>query len=317
MITTLRESDAMHGVLVPPQMMKYWADIIDAPTYVVSDDHNQINFAIMEFSFGKFAVGMPYMGYGCMPDRYIPHLLDEMEDIARAEGCLAMSVGTHPLSVQPHHTYPGFYTQDNFCQISELDVHPVKKLSHHRRMAFQNEISKLPEEYFIDTSPSAAVFDQWLDVYKSRCADQGATPFPDWFFVNYYITSGFSDIEFWVVRSRDEVLGGAFIAIGEGIADYGTSAFTTASRKYNPTTHLLDALFTHLIGRGIKYFNWQSSKSRNDGTYLYKRRWGAEEYNHCYLSKPLVDIDEITSIPLETVKEEANGCYILPYGVWG
>lgn len=65
------------------------------------------------------------------------------------------------------------------------------------------------------------------------------------------------------------------------------------------------------------WFNWQSSKSRNDGTYLYKRRWGAEEYNHCYLSKPLVDIDEITSIPLETVKEEANGCYILPYGVWG
>lgn len=322
--------------LIPPQLCSYWSSVLDSDdraTYVVYDiEHGvikeQLNFCVMKFSFGKVLVSMPYMGYGCCfsagNEQHAKDIFTALTRFAREEGCLSMTVCTHPLATLPIESTRSIFDYDfqrsNFCQVSELDAHPFNKMNHHRRMAFQNESSKLHKRCpaaFIDPAPSEDVFAEWFDVYKSRYNDLGGAAFPDWFFYNYYQASKMTDdIEFCVVRTDDEVLGGVFFAVGKGIVDYGTSAFTTASRDLSPTTHLLDLAFHHFMFRGVRYFNWQSSPEIDGGVFNYKKQWGALTKTHYYLIKLLAGVGEITSTPLDVVKKEAAGCYILPYEMW-
>ena len=322
--------------LIPPQLCPYWANILDSDTitcyviYVEDKDviKDQLNFSIIKSSIGNFLISMPYIGYGCCFDvvnkKYLGKLFSELEKFALENDCLTMSICTHPLASLPFNAYKEVFdysfSYKNFCQISELDMHPLLKLKHHRRMAFNNEISKIGKEseYFIDTKPSEDTFEEWLEVYNARFRELKGHPLSYWFYNNYYKESRINDkIDFWVLRSESTVLGGAFFSIGKYIVDYGTSAFISEYRTLYPTTYLLNSYFEKMIEQGILYFNWQSSPSKGSGVYNYKRRWGAKEYEHYYFSKNLVDISEIISIPLSKIKRELAGCYVLPYTLWG
>ncbi|NQE45227.1 hypothetical protein C5S31_04295 [ANME-1 cluster archaeon GoMg2] len=321
--------------LIPPQLSGWWAKIIDSVVrkgYVICvcdadviKEH--LNFYIMKCSFGNFLISMPYIAYGSCFDvankKYLSKLFSELEKFALENDCLAMSICTHPFASLPFDVYHDVFNYSfyykNFCQISELDVHPLLKLTHKRRMAFRNEISKIEKDsdYFIDTNPDEDTFNKWVEVYNRRFQELGGIPLPKWFYLNYYKESQTNDKnDFWVLRNDSVVLGGIFCSTGENIVDYGTSAFRSDYRKLYPTTFLLNSYFEKLIKEGIRYFNWQSSPSKGGGVYNYKMRWGAKEYEHYYFSKNLVDISEIIAIPLSKIKSELAGCYVLPYTLW-
>ena len=336
-IDRLKEFSSPRGkMLMPPQLSAYWAKILDSTTrtcYVIYAEDNgiireQLNFCIMKCSFGNFLISMPYIAYGSCFDvankKYLNKLFSELEKFALETDCLAMSICTHPLASLPfdayHDVFNYSFSYKNFCQISELDSPPLSKLTHKRRMAFRNEISKIEKDsdYFIDTNPDENTFNKWFQVYSERIQELGGNPLPKWFYFNYYKESQTNDkIDFWVLRNDSVVLGGIFCSIGKNIVDYGTSAFRSDYRKLYPTTFLLNRYFEKLIKEGIRYFNWQSSPYKAEGVYNYKKRWGAKDYEHYYFSKNLVDINEITAIPLSAIERELAGCYVLPYTLWG
>ena len=325
-IDKLEEYKLESGELTPPQLFPYWARILDKwDSYAISSKGQHLNFYIVETSFGKVLISMPYIGYGsCFTSTEgIKELFSDLEAFARDNDCLTMSVCTHPLATVPFDKYHDLFDYDysykNFCQISTIDKHPLESVSHKRRMAFNSEIARCSREgYIIDKHPDAEIYDQWLECYKSRVTDLDAIPFPDWFFDNYYRESQKDDkVDFWVVRDESTILGGIFCARGNNIVDYCTSAFKTEYRKLYPTTYILNEYFNDAVSRGIKYFNWQSSPVKNEGTYNFKKRWGAEEYEHYYFAKTLAPLENILEIPLQKIKKELVGCYMLPYSLWG
>jgi len=320
--------------IVPPQLSTYYANIIDSEldkTYVIYAEEKdivkeQLNFAIMKRSFGNFLVSMPYIGYGSCFDRknvrYLKDLFSELEQFALENNCLTMSVCTHSLSSLPFESYRSIfdysYYYKNICQISKIDIHPLLTMTHKRRMAFKNEISKIEKkpEYFIDKEPDKYIFEKWFEVYHKRFEDIGGIPTKKDIYIKYYNESRKNDkIDFWVLRSDSTLLGGIFFVVGKDIVDYDVSAFSTEYRKLYPATYMLNEYFKKMLDQGIRYFNWQGSGG-HEGVRNYKSRWGAEEYNHYYFSKNLVDIKEITSIPLSKIKNELTRCYVLPYSLW-
>jgi hypothetical protein len=271
---------------------------------------------------------MPYIAYGsCLEAEHcqvLRELFHSLEEFAIENNCLALSICTHPLSTvtvdRIHEYFDYTHAQKNFCQISKITGHPILSMNHHRRMAFSSEIARMNArpEFFIDKDPERNTFEAWYEIYKMRILDLGSKPLPHEFYVSYYQGSKTCEsINFWVVRSEYEVIGGVFITTGKNIADYGTSAFDTAYRHLYPTTFLLNAYFHEAIRNGTGYFNWQSSPDRAGGVFKYKQRWGAEVYEHYYLSKTLVDLKELTSIPLSAIRHELAGSYLLPFSLWG
>ena len=337
-VMPLRE---LHGNLskdlIPPQLGGYWADIIDSGTrtcfavlgYEGGSRKEQISFCVTKTTFGRFLFAMPFVGYGCCFDAVniplIREMMDKLEDVAKENDCLAMSLCTHPLSNLPsefHKTiWPGHqYAYENFCQVSELARgHPLNSLSHRDRMVFGAEIARLSKSGFsIESSPTQEDFFQWYAVYVKRFAEFGVTPLPKEMFARYLDESHGGNVDFWMAKSRQEgVIGGIIFTKGQGIVDYNISACDSEHRRFYATTSILNAYLTKCIEDGVRYFNWQSSPGRNSGTYRYKARWGGDEYTHHYLSKALAPLEQITSIPLRVLKSELPFCYVLPYSLWG
>ena len=324
----------MDKELVPPQLNPFYANFIDSDVdtcyTIYNEDKNnsrikeQLNFVLMKRPYGTFLVSMPYIGYGSCLDvnnkKHLKELFFELERFAVEHGCLTMSFCNHPLSNinfnDMKHVFGYSFSHNSTCQISFLDVHPLEKLSHKRRSAFKNEISKSVKAGFsIVKKPDRDMFNSWYDVYVSRFNDIDAVSNSKKFFLGLYNESVRNhDVDFWVVKDDNVVVGGVFFEKGKGIVDYTTSAFLTSYHKFFPTTFLLDNYFDSIIG-SMSYFNWQGSGG-NDGVFNYKRRWGAVCYDQFYYAKNLVPLKRITSIPLEIIKSDLFRCFVLPYSLW-
>lgn len=320
--------------IIPSQMYKHWANILDSKNKkcyasIIKDNGTiveQINFCMIKTSFGKFLVSMPYIGYGScffLENKTILKLLiDEVLKFAAENDCLNVSISTHPLSTLTFEDYRRIfdfnYSKTVDCQMSVVADHPLEEMNHKRRMAFKNEISKIEKsDAFIDKSPSDNIFEEWYKVYLDRFSDIGGMPNSRNFFKALHIISREShDVDFWVLRDDDLVIGGVIFEKGKGIIDYTTSAFRTEYRKQYPTTYVLNEYFKEMVKGERIFFNWQGSGG-NEGVKKYKKRWGAQDMQQSYLAKNLVPVEEILAIPLEKVKHELMRCFVLPYELWG
>jgi hypothetical protein len=248
----------------------------------------------------------------------------QLEQFAIENECLSLSISTHPLSTVPFDTHREFFDYEysfaNFCQMSDLIVHPFIGMNHHRKMAFKNEISKLSSrpEWYIDEHPSEELFKLWFNIYIEKMKLFGSIPLPYEFYYKYWRESlRHENIDFWIVTNGDDVMGGVFFAVGKNIVDYCTSLFDDKYSSLNPTTYLLNQYISMMVENGTQYFNWQSSPVRSGGVYNYKKRWGAKDYDHYYFSKVLRDLDDISAIPFDIIRNETAGHYVLPYSIWG
>ena len=109
------------------------------------------------------------------------------------------------------------------------------------------------------------------------------------------------------------VVGGTWVILNENIMDYYATAFRSEDRNGQPGNWIVHALLERARARGIQYFNWQSSPSRESGVYRFKARWGSMEGKHHYLTKITGDIGSFESIPLEVIKNQYQWHYLLPY----
>lgn len=316
--------------LVPPQLFSYWCRIFESAEYrpyVISSKRDgeikeTLSFVIIEKPFGRFLFSMPFIGYGCSFDREniedARAIVQALEELARKEDCLTMSIATHPLqSLDIGQVWDAPYRHRNHCQILELDRHPLEAMSGKRRKAVKNEMQYVlrRSNFTIDTDPDRETFDRWYEVYFKLCGEQRSVPQKKSLFEKYWEMSR-DKIDFWTLGNEEEVVGGIFCARGRGIVDYNTSAFDSRYKDLCCTTYVLGEYFDRLISQGVRYFNMQSSKRFEDGTYRYKERWGAKLFWHDIVSKSLVDLENVTSIPLEKVMKELPGCYVLPYSLW-
>jgi len=317
---------------IPPQLMSYWHHLFDddlSRPYVINAHDGdraieQINFVIMERPYGRFLFAMPFIGYGCYLN--IEHkeeasaILSVLEEFAISNDCLTMSVSTHPLQALRIDDMLDFpFVHHNHCQMLPIaGKHPFQRLSTKHRKSFRNEISHFRREsdLVVDREPTRAHFDMWYDVYLKLCGTHGTVPQTKELFLRYWEQSKVGNIDFWVLRNDDEVAGGIFCAKGRRIIDYNTSAFDPDLGKLSCTTVVLNEYFNHLLEEDVTFFNMQSSKRLGDGTYNYKRRWQPFLAWHDIYSKNLVEIDHIREIPLEAIKRDLPGCYVLPYEIW-
>jgi hypothetical protein len=270
---------------------------------------------------------LPYIAYGG------PHadtadvedaLLRRLREIAQELGADVVSVGTSPLltadrermytaALEPTHTF------ENPVQLQSLATHPLEQLSKKRRDAIESELRRGERAGLVAIDRlDDEQLGHWLDIYRTRYAEIGATPYPDEFHRQLHaraVPAGVAELRGVVDRHTGRLLGGIAFLVSHREATYFSSAFASDVRNLFPTTFLLNEAFHAYRARGVETFNWHSSPAAG-GVHAYKARWGASEHRHFYLAALLrSDIRLFERIPAE-VRRLFPLRFVLPFSAW-
>ncbi len=297
--------------------------------YILCYDWNKLTgflpYTIKETVIGSIINSNPYIGYGGTISKRSDIQVELFQTLIKhaiSQNMLALTISTPP--IQNDLDYDEIineikfdFIKPNFYQFARLDKHPIEILKAKRRAAIKNEIKKAMDANIkVNFHFDSLDFEKWQDIYLNRYFEIGAKPYPKYFFENIEERIFLNGKAILVsAKIKNELIGGILFLIGNGIADYFSSAFKTEYLHLNPTSYLLDESFQHLMKNGIELFNWQSSPNKG-GVYQYKKKWGAEEANHYYLTKLLVKPEKLSFLSLETVKKYFEGFYFLPYEYW-
>lgn len=263
---------------------------------------------------GTVVSSMPYIAYGGPfgDDAAVVPLIDALIEQAREAGASVVVVGTSPLTDNPSTLEAAFsptYRFENFCQVSSLETHPLATLSSSRRSALQRKIRAASHLHI----RRAEDIEAWLEIYRDRYDELGATPYPE----SFHRAAFESEVaELWCAYEGSRLVGGTLFMFSRPVVDFFSSAYASGDRSVAPTTAVLDAAMTSFVDRGARWLNWQSSPGRG-GVYEYKRRWGASERPSYYLSRVLdPDAPLLSATPAE-IRTQFPLRFVVPFSALG
>lgn len=321
---------------VIPQNMLYWESIFNGlnkykfETLIAIEDNmilDLISYVIYEGKFGNVMISLPLIGYGgfISTNKEIWNaLIKELEGIASLNKCTTLTMSTPVYRESLQDTYMEVFNPDyvynNFYQYSTFNgLNPLFMLEKKKRDKIKNSINKGAKITEIKILTRLEDWEEWIGIYNSRYKEIGAVAYPTEFFIKVFqkaCETQFKYIKLYGLFENDMLVGGILVTCSFKNADYFSSAFLTSKNYLNGTTITLNYIFNDLAERGFLKFNWQSSPGRL-GVYNYKKSWGANEGEHLYLVKVIGNPQNLLSIPLEMIKEEYKGMFILPYKLWG
>lgn len=320
--------------LIIPQHFPDWKLVFESMSgkfqYEILIAHKELEileilpFVIYNGLYGKIINSIPLIGYGgfVKQDTKIwSILIDKLIEIGKFNNCLSLTLSSPPYQENLINEYRNIILPDfefeNFYQFSILDEHPLKKLSKKRNSSFRSEINKAKKNNIvIKIGLTHEKWMQWYDLYSERYDEIGAVPYPREFFTAVYNEFAHTNrAKLYTAYYENRMIGGTLVLFGKKSADYFSSAYNSAFMKYYPGTYVLDNIFSKLLEEDYIKFNWQSSPGR-EGVYRFKERWGAEEGKHIYFTKVIGNIQPILSKPLESIKEQYKGIFVLPFNLW-
>lgn len=287
-----------------------------------------ISYVIFHGKYGRVIVSNPLIGYGGFlndnGDTW-EKIIEELVIIAKQNSCLTLTISTPPyqenLIEQYLNKYKADYIYKNFYQYSLInDGHPLNQLEKKKRDKIKNSINKASKygDLIVRVLTSLEEWKAWIKIYKKRYEEIGALEYSSEFFLNifkYSSTNKFENAKLYGLFSNSTLIGGILIVFSYSSAEYFSSAFLSSENHVNGTTFTLNYIFNELDEKKIVKFNWQSSPGKS-GVYNYKKSWGALEGEHIYLVKVIGDLNNLINTPLNLIKEEYKGMYILPYDLW-
>ncbi len=76
---------------------------------------------------------------------------------------------------------------------------------------------------------------------------------------------------------KGQMIGGLVVLNSPMTASYYIPCTLASARQYQSGTLLIQEAMQDLRRKGVQYWNWESSPSREDGVYRFKRQWGVYE----------------------------------------
>lgn len=202
-------------------------------------------------------------------------LLRAFVDDARDADALACSVYTPFLDQDflPYDTaMPDAFVADKFTQYLDLEtVTYNKSIAYDLRRGERIGVR-------ISTDVDAHRRDAFYSLYAQNCLEQGI-PVKPRACVDLLLGDGiigkFSDVYF--AFQNDVMIAGLLVLRSPMTVSYYIPCTLASARGAQPGTLLIDRAITDARARGARYWNWESSPSRESGVYHFKKKWGSLE----------------------------------------
>lgn len=316
-----------------------WRDVItsvgvDVPVYLLARDYGKVVGALPAFLYrcdiGNLMLSVPQAGgYGgvvveqgfARRAEVYDALLKRLVSEAAGYDCLCVTVCTPPLfgdiSLYREYLRPDFELE-NFFQYLDLNTDFVPDISRrHPRLRenIRRNVRKAQAHGLLVTAEDKdAFFDQWYEIYLKRMGEVGADVIPRRLFegIRRRLLPEGRGFFSYVLDGGRVIGGGVFVGLNQ-VVDYYMGCADSGYEEKQPNSLLMYETMRRALGRGYRYWNWQSSSSRRSPVYHYKAGWGSREGAHYYLTKAVGDISELRGTPLSVIKERYRGHYVLPY----
>jgi hypothetical protein len=276
---------------------------------------------ITNSQYGSVLNSMPLVAYGgpvAKDQETEAALLRGLIEHGRKQDVDIVSVATHPLddeaTVQRYREHlQTDYAFENFVQLQTLDAHPLASMNARARSAFKRKLRRAAESLTVRQADSESDVERWLEIYAGRFDEINAKTYPSSFFHSMFRRSQQTPLaELWIAEHQGEHVGGVWLIVGKTCTDYFASAFNSNFNELQPGTLVMSEVFSSLVERQILVLNWQSSPGR-DGVYEFKRRWGATECRHYYLTTILKPDLHLLRLDPPTLAELFPLRFVVPY----
>lgn len=323
------------------QQTTLWAEIVsgigpDEPIFLMAIEHGAAVAGLPLYLYqgpaGSILTSVPQLGPlggvfvrpGPAAEEAYSALLAEADRIARERGCIALTLITSPLrddlDLYVRHLVPDLIFE-NFTQVVDLqrvidggrwilpdnsNGNPGKTIKAAKAAGLT---AKQPE--------SEHEFDRWLAVHQQRNRELGLSPCPEALLRNIQSLAIPKRCAFLqLVLAGDQVAAGSLFIQHREVCDVYLISMNSEFKRKAPNYLVFEQALIEMARRGVRWLNWQSSPSRGDGVYRFKKQWGSEERLYYFVTKLYGDPARLQSLGAEGLRKGYPGHYVVPFGVF-
>ncbi|MCB2310028.1 GNAT family N-acetyltransferase [Clostridium tagluense] len=298
--------------------------------YIICEEQGEIlgvmPFVLYRNDLGNIIHSMPFLGYGgiassCLDSActdVFKFIIDFFMSFAKNENVLLATICTTPFS-DDYNIYKKVLKpeieKENFYQYLNLEEDIFGNMSSKFRGNLRRNKKKC-ESFGVSISESYSLDDlkYWYNnVYKKRLLETNCAIYP--YEVFEVFATKFNKDKFKIVYAKIEekiIGGGMFLNQGSSIDNF--MRVIDSDYFYTQAGSCIDLWSVeYALNSGAKYYNWQSCDKIGSPIFKNKAYWGSKTDNHYYLTKIIGDLSEFVKIPLEVIKKEYAGIYVMPY----
>lgn len=121
----------------------------------------------------------------------------------------------------------------------------------------------------------------------------------------------FTDIYF--AFHNGTMIGGLLVLFSPITVSYYIPCTLPGAKTLQPGTLLIDEAVRDARARGIQFWNWESSPSRESGVYRFKKKWGAEEKPYRIYVQPFQPKSKFCELGVENIRRDYPYYFVYPF----
>lgn len=321
------------------QQSTHWAEALqglgpDQPIFLLASEGGRefggLPLYLYRGAAGSILTSVPYAGplggvfsrLDSDRERVYAALLGEAQEIARAHGCLALTIISNPIDddvdLYHRHLAPSVSLQ-NFTQIVDLDA-----VVSNGRLVLRNNKKGNPAAtikkaeaagFSARLCSTSAEFEAWYTIHVQRAAEIPTAPLDRRLAEHIWRDLGARGCSFLqLVMAGDEIAAGCLMVLHKRVCDVFAVSMNSAHASNAPNYLAVKAAMLEMATRGVKMMNWQSSPRRGDGVYKFKRQWGSEEKPYYFLTKTFCEDERILRLGAAGLRQAYPGHFVVPFG---
>lgn len=166
----------------------------------------------------------------------------------------------------------------------------------------------------ISKEVSAQRVDQFYELYRLNCVEYGIPIKPKSCVELLFGKNNLGKHSDAYFAFRDgEMIGGLLMVWSSLTASYYIPCTLPSARTLQPGTLLIDGAAQEARQRGIRYWNWEASPSRESGVFQFKKKWGSTEGCYRIYVQAFKSAEVLRALGRATIERDFPFYFVYPF----
>lgn len=156
--------------------------------------------------------------------------------------------------------------------------------------------------------------DEVYAIYIRNCMDYGIPPKPKTCIEHLIAQSATnSGTRTYLARHDGRIIGALIMIYSPATASYYLPCSIHEFRSLQPTSLLIHYAMMESKARGIRYWNWEASPSKESGVYKFKKKWGSVDGRYAIYVMPGRSKEQFAAWGKEGIAEKYPFFFVYPF----
>jgi lipid II:glycine glycyltransferase (peptidoglycan interpeptide bridge formation enzyme) len=306
--------------------LKYLSNILNSkPKFIVVKEDQKIKGVLPFFSkkdkIGEIVNSLPFFGsYGGLiasENNVREVIIDELNEYNKMNEVISCTIISNPFD-NNYSIYDKkfkFQTKENrMIQCTDISNHTEESLfsSFEKRTRWSVRKAEKNNINIISVDKDNDLIKKFYEMHEKSMNIKNGRPKPKSVFKN--VLKNFTpkkDYEIIAAIKNDKPLAFVLVFYYKEFAEYYMPAYDAEFLNLQSPSILIWSTMKNALKRNVKFYNFGGTWKNQDSLYLFKRSWGAKDFNYNYYI--FRDIDRIVEAGIENLVKKFEYYYICPY----